>query len=165
MVSNRTHVIYKASQASQYIETPAHGILTPYPWYIEPAIPGISSPLFMVFRLPPPPCLWYFDPPPPMVYRTPTHGILSLLSMVYQTTYAWYIESPTHGISNPLPMVYRTLYPWCIEPLTHGTSYPLSITISWLEMRGFKIPWGDSFFNKGVQYTMGFKITYDTGIS
>ena len=149
-----------------------HNILKPLPMVFWPSTHGISNPLSLVYRAPyswyfdsPPPCLWYFDPPPPMVYRTPTHGILSLLSMVYQTTYPWYIESPTHGISNPLPMVYRTLYPWCIEPLTHGTSYPLSITISWLEMRGFKIPWGDSFFNKGVQYTMGFKITYDTGIS
>jgi hypothetical protein len=47
-------------------DPPTHGILTPYPWYIEP--------LSMVFC---PPYPWYFDPP--------THGILTPLPMVYQT--------------------------------------------------------------------------------
>ena len=86
-------------------------------------------------------------------------------------------------------MVYRPPYPWYIEPLTHGISTPPThdiLTSLHLLIRngggGFKIPWGfnlpyrgGSVFNKGVQYTMdvnrprvqftmGFKIPYDTGV-
>ena len=47
---------------------PNHGILTPYPWYIDPTTHGILNPLPMVYRTPPhgistPPYPWYFDPP------------------------------------------------------------------------------------------------------
>jgi hypothetical protein len=45
-----------------------------------------------------------------MVYRPPTHGILTPLTMVYRPPYPWYIDPPTHGISTPLPMVYRPPY-------------------------------------------------------
>jgi hypothetical protein len=40
---------------------PTHGILIPYPWYIDPHIHGIFTPLTMVYRTPYP---WYFDPLP-----------------------------------------------------------------------------------------------------
>ena len=71
-------------------------------------------------------------------------------------------------------------YPWIFDPLTRGIL--TSLSISWLEMGGqntmgvqFSIQ-GGSVFNKGVQYTMdenwprgqftiGFKIPYDTGTS
>ena len=56
---------------------PIHGILTPYPWYIDP-LPMVFYALSMVYQ---PSYLWYIDPLP-MVYRPP---------------YPWYID--------PLPMV------------------------------------------------------------
>ena len=159
----------------------------PYPWYIDPPTHGILTPLSMVYW---PPYPWYIDPL--------THGISTPLPMVFWPPYPWYIDPPTHGILNPLPMVYPmvywTPYPRYIDPPIHGILPPLpieyrppthdiltSLHIFWLEMGGFKIPWGfnlpyrgGSVFNKGVQYTMdvnrpqvqftmGFKITYDTG--
>jgi hypothetical protein len=93
------------------------------------------------------------------------------LSMVFWPPYPWYIDPPTHGILTP--------YPWNIDPPTHDIL--TSLPISWLEMGGqntmgvqFTIQ-GGSVFNKGVQYTMdknwprgqftmGFKIPYDTGL-
>jgi hypothetical protein len=115
-------------------------MLTPYPWYIEPSIHGILTPLPMVYQTPYP---WYFDPP--------THGILTPLSMVYWTPYPWYFDNPTHGILTTLP-------------------------ISWLEMRGVKIPWGFNLPYKGagqfsirgvnipwIKIDPRVKIPYDTG--
>ena len=57
---------------------PINGILTCYPWYIDPLYP------------------WYFDPP--------THGILTPLSMVIWPPSQWFIEPPIHGILTPLPI-------------------------------------------------------------
>ena len=105
------------------------------------------------------------------------------LAIVYRPPYPWYIDPSTHGILNPLPMVYWPPYPWYFDPPTHDIL--TSLHIFWLEMGGggFKIPWGfnlpyrgGSIFNKGVQYTMdvnwprvqftmGFKVPYDTGTS
>jgi hypothetical protein len=134
----------------------------------------------------------------PMVYRPPTHGILTPLPMVYRPLYPWYIDPPTHSISTPLPMVYRPHYPWYIDPPTHGILTPLpmeyrppylwyikpSLMVLWtppsllvemrgvqFTMKGFKIQWQKiypwvkiSYVNwpRG-QFTMGFKIPYDTG--
>ena len=136
----------------------------PYPWYIDPPTHGILIPLPMEYRPPPThgistPYLWYFDPP-----------------------YPWYIDPPSHGILTPLPMV------WYIDPLTHGIlpPYPWNIDLpAYLLIRNggskyhgdsiYHTGGGGSVFNKGVQYTidenwprgqftMGFKIPYDTGI-
>jgi hypothetical protein len=54
-------------------QPPTHGILTPYPWYINP--------LPMVYR---PPYPWYIDPNPWYFDPLP-HGISTPLPMVYQT--------------------------------------------------------------------------------
>ena len=76
------------------------------------------------------PYTWYFDPP--------THGIL--------TPYPWYFDPPTHGISSPLSMVFWPPCPWYFDPPTHGISNPHTHSIltpqpiSWLKMRGVKIP-------------------------
>jgi hypothetical protein len=88
-----------------------------------------------------------FWSPIPMVYRFPTHGILTPLPMVYRTAYPWYIKPHIYGISNPLPMVfwppahgilnilsivnwtpylwYFDPHPWYIEFRTHGILNPL----------------------------------------
>ena len=91
---------------------------------------------------------------------------MTLLPMVFWPPYPCNIDPPTHGILTPLSMVYQPLYPWYFDPPTHRISTPLhdiltSLHIFWLEMGGFKIPWGfnlpyrrGSVFNKGVQYTM-----------
>ena len=47
-----------------------------------------------------------------MVYRPPTHGILTPLTMVYRPPYPWYIDPPN---------------PWYIDPPTHGISNPLHL--------------------------------------
>ena len=81
---------------------------------------------------------WYFDTPThgiltplTMVYRPPYPWYIDSLPMVYQppypwyinppnhiilTPYPWYIDAPTHGISTHLPMVYWPPYPWYINP-------------------------------------------------
>ena len=97
---------------------------------MEPHTHGISTPY-----------PWYLAPPTidiltplPMVFWPPIHGILIPLPMEYRP--------PIHGILTP--------YPWYVDPLP----------ISWLEMRGVKIPWGfnlpyrGSVFNKGGQNTI-----------
>ena len=60
-----------------------HGILIPYPWYIDPL---------------------------PMVHWSPTHGILTHypwyidpLPMVYWMPCSWYIKPPAYGKRNPMP--------------------------------------------------------------
>jgi hypothetical protein len=70
--------------------------------------------------------------PFPWNSEPPTHGMLTLLSMVFRTPYPWYIEHTSHGVltvfhgmSNPLPKVYRTPYPWDIKSPTHRISNPL----------------------------------------
>jgi hypothetical protein len=85
-----------------------------------------------------------------MIFWPPTHGILNPLSMVYWTLYPWYFD--------PLPMVF-----W---PPTHGILTPLSmvfwppLSISSLEIRGFKIPYREgSVFNKGGSIYYGWKLT------
>jgi hypothetical protein len=121
---------------------PTHSISTPFPWYVHPPMHGISTPLPMVFRTPYP---WYFDP----------------LYMVFWLPYPCYLELPTM-VFRPLFMLFCPPYSWYIELPTHrilttpiyGILTPLSI--SWLEMRGVKIPWGfnltyrRSVLNKGV---------------
>ena len=109
----------------------------PYPWNIDP------------------PYLWYFDP----------------LPMVFWPPFPWYIDPPTHGILTPLPMVYRPPYTWYFDLPAYllirngGVQNTMGVQ--------FTIQ-GGSVFNKGVQYTMdvnrprvqftmGFKIPYDTG--
>ena len=115
-----------------YFKPPTHGILKPYPWYFDP--------LPTVYR---PPYPWYFDPP--------THGIFTPLSMVFWRPYPGYFD--------PLSIVFRQPYPSYIEPPTHAIF--TSLHISWLEMRGVKLPWGSiyhswggSVFNKRGQHTM-----------
>jgi hypothetical protein len=56
-----------------------------------------------------------------MVYRPPTHGILTPLPMVYRPPYPWYID--------PLPMVYQTL------------SYGIMNSSFGRNEGGFKIQW------------------------
>ena len=77
-----------------------------------------------------------------MVYRPPTHGILTPLPMVYRPPYPWYIEPPTHGILTPLPMEYRPPYLWYIKP---------SLMVLWIPLGrnegGFNFPWGGSKYN------------------
>ena len=119
-----------------------------------------------------------------------THGILNPLPMVYPMVfwppYPWYIDPPTHGILNPLPMVYRPPYPWYFVPPTHRISTPYTwyfdlpaylLIRNWGGQNTMGVQFtiqGGSVFNKGVQYTMdvnrprvqftmGFKIPYDTG--
>ena len=129
-----------------------------------PPTDGISTPLPMEYR---PPYPWYIDPS--------THGILTPLSMVYRPPYPWYIDPPTHGISTPQPMVFWPPYLWYIKPSLMVLWTPPSLLI---EMRGGSIyhegvqntmtkiyPWVKiSYVNwpRG-QFTMGFKIPYDTG--
>jgi hypothetical protein len=127
-----------------------------------------------------PPYPWYFDPP--------IHGILTPLPMLYWPPYPWYIDNPTHGILNPLLMVYRLSYAWYFDPPSHRISTPYTwyfdLPAYFFIINGgvqnttgvqFTIQ-GGSVFNKGVQYTMdvnrsrvqftmGFKIPYDTGIA
>ena len=67
----------------------------------------------------------YISTPLTMEYRSPTHGILTPLPMVFWPPYPWYIDPPTHGILTPLSMVYWPPYPWYIDPLTHGIATPL----------------------------------------
>jgi hypothetical protein len=115
----------------------------------------------------------------PMVFWPPLsmHGISTPLPMVFWLTCRWYIDPPTHGILTP--------YPWYFDPPTHGISTPytwyfdlpayLLIRNGGSKYHGGSIyHTGGSVFNKGVQYTMdenwprgqftmGFKIPYDTG--
>ena len=116
----------------------------------------------------------------------PTDGISTSLPMEYWTPYPWYFDPPIHGISTPLPMIYWTPYPWYIDSRIHGILTPLPIKYrppytwyfdlpAYLLIRngGFNLQYRGSVFNKGVQYTMdvnrprvqftmGFKIPYDT---
>ena len=133
----------------------------PYPWYIDPPTHGILTLLPMEYRNLYP---WYFDPP--------IHGISTPLPMVYWTPYPWYIDPHIHCILTPLPTEYRPPYTWYFDlpanllirngggQNTMGVQYTIQ---------------GGSVFNKGVQYTMdvnrprvqftmGFKIPYDTGV-
>ena len=110
----------------------------------------------------------------------PTDGI--------STLYPWNIDPPTHGILNPLPMVYRLSYAWYFDPPSHRISTPYTWYFDlpayfFIINGGVKNTTGvqstiqgGSVFNKGVQYTMdvnrsrvqftmGFKIPYDTGIA
>jgi hypothetical protein len=90
-----------------------------------------------------PPYPWYCDPP--------NHGISTPVPMVFWPPYQWDIEPPTHGISTPPPMV----YPWYFDPPTHDIL--TSLHIFWLEMGGFKIPWGGSKYHGGsIYHTGGF---------
>ena len=126
--------------------SPTHGILIPYPWYIDPPTHGILNPLPMVFW---PPYPWYFDP----------------LSMVYWTLYSWYSNPHIHGILTPYPwyfdplsMVYWPPYPWYIDRL-HIVYQTLSFGRNeegQFTMRGFKIQWR--------KIDPGVKTPYDTVI-
>ena len=145
----------------------------PYPWYIDPSTHGILTPLSMVYW---PPYPWYTD--------SLTHGISTPLPMVFWPPYPWYIDTPTHGILNPLPMVYRPPYQWYFGPLpieyrplyTWYFDPPAYLLIRNGGSKYHTGGGGGSVFNKGVQYTMdvnwpwvqftmGFKIPYDTGIT
>jgi hypothetical protein len=63
---------------------------TPYPWYIEPLIHGISNPLLMVFWL--------------------LLVVLNSLPMVYRSPYPRYIEPPGKG--SDMPWVGSWWYHW-----------------------------------------------------
>ena len=62
-----------------------------------------------------------------------------------------------------LPMVFWPPYPWYIDPLSHGISTPPTHGIH----KYHKENWtrGQNIIGKStrVQFTMGFKIPYDTG--
>ena len=130
-----------------------------------------------------------YRPPTHGISTPPTYGILTPLPMAYRPLYPWYFDPPIHVILTPLPMVYRPLpmvfwptYPWYINPPTHRISTPYTwyfdLPAYFLIINGgvqFTIQ-GGSVFSKGVQYTMdvnrprvqftmGFKIPYDTGIA
>jgi hypothetical protein len=99
------HIILKIKWHEPYGILNTMVFCTPYPWYFDPPIHGISN---------------------------PSYGIMNPLPMVYRIPYPCYIEPPIHGILKPYPwyfdphssMVYRTLNPWCIEPFTHGILPP-----------------------------------------
>ena len=86
-----------------------------------------------------------------MVYRPPTHGILTPLTMVYRPPYPWYIDPPypwyidppTHGILTPCP--------WNIDPPTYGISNPLLCIMNSSLLVDMK---GGSIYHEGVQNTM-----------
>jgi hypothetical protein len=132
----------------------------PYPWYIDHLNHGILTPLPMVYR---PPYPWYIDPL--------NHGISTPLPMVtvYWHPCLWNIDPPIYGISNPLLWYYERL---SFGGNVKGGSIYLegvqnTMTKNW--------PWGQNTIWKiepGVkisyvnwprgQFTMGFKIPYDT---
>jgi hypothetical protein len=72
-------------------QSPTHGILTSFPWYIKPITHGILNPY-----------TWYIEPHTHGISKPPTNEILNTLPIVYGTPYPWYIEPPTNGILNPL---------------------------------------------------------------
>ena len=101
--------------------TTTHGIMTPYPWYIEP--------LPLVFWPPNPFHIehqWYIEPP--------IHGLSNLLPIVFWPRYIWHIEPSSHGILSPLPMIFWLQYPWHIEPPIHGMLTPYLWYIEILSM-------------------------------
>ena len=63
-----------------------------------------------------------------MVYGAPYPWYIDPLPMVSWPPYHWYIDPPTHDILTP--------YPWYFDPLSM-----LCWPISWLEMRGVKLPY------------------------
>jgi hypothetical protein len=67
----------------------------PYPWYIEPAIHGMLTPLPKVYRT-----------SYPCYTEYPIHVtcISNPLPMIYQTPYPGYFDPHNHCISNPLSM-------------------------------------------------------------
>ena len=96
---------------------------------------------------------------------------LSVRLPVYQPPYPWYIDPLTHGILTALPMEYQPTYTWYFDLPAY-----LLIRNGGSKYYGGSIyhTGGGSVFNKGVQYTMdenwprgqftmGFKIPYDTG--
>ena len=112
--------------------SPYRGIMTPYPWYIEPPIHGIFNYLPMVCW---PPFPWYFDTismtiwtPYPWYVELSTHGILTHQPITYR--------SHIHGLLNPLPMVVLPLYTWYLiaQSLVILLSEILAMTkrITWL---------------------------------
>jgi hypothetical protein len=86
------------------------------------------NPLPMVYRNPYP---WYFDLPIHLILTFRTHGILTLLPMVYRT---------------PICGILTTLLMFCWTP-NHGILTPTHV-------RGFTIP------RIGVRYTMGKGVKY-----
>ena len=133
--------------------------------------------------------LWYFEPLPMIFLLLPIECQTLFCRKLWVKCNCYGIFTPSHGILNPIPMEYQTpsflkllvkYRCWGILTPSYGILTPPS-TISCLEMRGFKIPQGITlpyrgghFFNKGVQYTMdenwlkgqytmSFKIPYDTG--
>jgi hypothetical protein len=113
-------------------------------------------------------CIWYFDPgvillslywsPQPMVFWPPAHGISTPLRMIYQTLWGclmvlWtlsfgrneggsiYTERIQNTMTTKLPRGQNTICK--IEP--------------WVKISYVNWPRG--------QFTMGFKIPYDTGIT
>ena len=140
----------------EYID-PSMVYWTPYLWYIKSPTYSISNPLPIVFW---PPYQWNIKPP------------LVLSSASSKIAMEYWPPLPHHVILKPILMAYRPHYLWYFESHSHVILNPL--TISWLEMRGFKITWGfdlpyrgNSFFNRGLnipwcQYVKGFKIPYDT---
>ena len=136
-----------------------------YPWYIKPHS--------MVYR---PTYPWYFDPlihgistPLSMVNWPPTHIILSPLSMVYRPLYPWYFDPLTHDILtpyswyiNPLAMVFWLPYPWYIDPPTHGISTPLTLPmVFWPPLHGMLAPLSMGGGEGGAKYHWGS--IYHTG--
>jgi hypothetical protein len=94
----------------------------------EPPTHGISKPISMVFW---PPYPSYFDLPIHLILTFRTHGILTLLPMVYRTpicgiltTLLMFCWTPNHGILTPTHVI-LTPYLWNIETPTHGILTPL----------------------------------------
>ena len=129
----------------------------PYQWHYEPPMHCISNPLSMVYRTTLSMVFW---PPYKWYIKIPTCGISNPLLMIFWTSLSVVYRPPCLSLDNSsLFMVYQTHYPWYSDP--YHSWYIRSLPISWLEMRGFKIPWGSTYiaggrlvFNKGIQYTM-----------
>jgi hypothetical protein len=84
-------IIYDNPPTHGILTPPTHGISTPYPLYLDPPTHGISTPHPWYFDS----YLWYIDLLL-MVYRAPTHDILTPLPLSYG------ILIPLYGKLTPL---------------------------------------------------------------
>ena len=107
---------------------------TPFPWYIDPPIHGISNPPNTDSLTPTNP--WYLEP----------------LPMVKWSPYPWNIEPLIHGISNPIPMVF--------SPPTHGTSNTLQM-VYWTPSFGIMDSiYGSKYYDRNLAQWSKYHMVY-----
>ena len=101
-------------------QNPTMVLWPPYPWYIDPHIHGILTPLSMVYR------------PPYLGILTPTHRSVTPISVVFCPLthailhYPLYFDTPTYFILNSLLSYY--------EPQSFGKT------------EGVSLPWEGSIY-------------------